>query len=145
MTIHDVFGIVSVVCWIVAVVAMLYYHTKGDVVQMVARFIALAEETGQPGPDKMAMVVDWMYKALPTPFRSILTREKLREIAQYVFDWTRRYALDYLESKKKSGGGEILLDEVEDDTFIQEYDIVPEICDSEDCPDDACPIFPDKK
>lgn len=152
-TYHDVFGIISVICWIALMIAMFYYQEKGNVIKMISKFIALAEETGQPGPDKMTLVVDWMYKALPAPFRGFLPKDKLQVIAQYVFDWTRKYALDYLAEKskkeeaKKKPEDPVALEEDPDseDDFLIEYDIVPEICESGDCPDDACPIFPEKK
>ena len=153
MDYHDIIGIAAVVLWIVVVIVALYFRSKGNVLGVVSKLIALAEETGMPGPDKMAFVVDEMYKYLPTPFRAILTREKLQVIAQFIFDWTRKYALDYLaekskkeEAKKKPedpvGPEE---DPEGEDDFIVEYDIVPEICEGSNCPDDACPIFPEKK
>ncbi|MBE6725111.1 MAG: hypothetical protein E7576_07985 [Ruminococcaceae bacterium] len=162
-TYHDVFGIISVVCWIALMIAMFYYQEKGNVIKMITKFIANAEETGQPGPDKMVMVVDWMYSYIPAPFRSILNKEKLKVIAQDVFDWTRQYALDYLEEKakkeeeKKHPKDPVLPEEdsKDDDDFLVEYDIVPEICDAgagddkdegcAECVDDACPVFPEKK
>lgn len=162
-TYHDVIGIAAVVLWILVVIVALYFRSKGNVLGAVSKLIALAEETGMPGPDKMAFVVDEMYKYLPTPFRSILTKEKLQIIAQYIFEWTRQYALDYIAEKakrdeeKKHPKDPVLpeKDPEGDDDFIVEYDIVPEICDAEagddkdegcaECVDDACPVFPEKK
>lgn len=166
MSIHDILGIASVVCWIAVVIAMLYYRSKGDVIEMISHFISLAEQSGMPGPDKMAMVVNWMYTALPAPFRTILTKERLQVIAQEVFDWTRQYAVNYLESHKKPTVGNPADPEEDegDDTFVEETNVIPEICEAcenevtdlfveadkkvvpencEACVDDACPIFPE--
>lgn len=116
MNLYDVLGILAVVLWVVFLVVSLYYKAKGNAVEMIAELIALAEqEAGKTGPEKMDMVVDWLYDYVPAAFRNILSRETLREIAQRVFNWMRRYAVEYLESKKKPP-----------DEVIQEYEIPEE-------------------
>lgn len=134
MSYYDVIGIATVVCVILAWVMAIYYHARGDVYKIVSQLIATAEESGLPGPEKMSWVVDELYVYLPAPFRMILTREKLREIAQGVFDWMKTYALEYLEKKQKKK--EAPTDDGGDDTFVEETEVIPEICEGcvEDCP-----------
>lgn len=132
MTVQDIIAIVSVVFDIAIIVAMFYYQAKGDVLGIVSQLIAVAEQTGKPGTEKMAFVVDAMYQKLPAPFRGILSKEKLQIIAQSIFDWTRQYTLEYLASKAKQQYKEEKEAEEGDDTFLEEYDIVPEIVESEE-------------
>lgn len=135
MTVQDIIAIVSVVFDIAIIVAMFYYQAKGDVMGIVSQLIAVAEKTGKPGVEKMALVVDAMYQKLPAPFRGILSKEKLQLIAQSVFDWTRQYALEYLAAKTKQQYKEEKAEEntaesqcVDDWCFIEEeMDVVPEI------------------
>ena len=112
MNLYDVIGILAVILWVAFLVVSLYYKAKGNAVELIAQFIALAEqEAGKTGPEKMDMVA--LYDYIPAAFRTILSRETLREIAQRVFNWMRRYAVEYLESKKKPP----------DDGKVQEYTI----------------------
>lgn len=114
MSLYDVLGILAVVLWVVFIVVSLYYRAKGNAVEMIAELIALAEqEADKTGPEKMDMVVSWLYDYIPAAFRGILSKEALREIAQGVFNWTRRYAMEYLEGKKKPP----------DDPLFREYEI----------------------
>ena len=139
MTYQDVIGIAAVVLEIVIFVVALYFRSKGNVIEMVSRLIAYAEETGLPGPDKMALVVDEMYKYLPAPFRGILTKPRLQVIAQAIFDWTRQYALEYLESKKKKEKEKEeppVEDDGGDDTFVFEHEFVPEIVEADENPNE---------
>lgn len=116
MNLYDVVGILAVILWAAFLIVSLYYKAKGNAVGLIAQLIALAEqEVGKTGPEKMDMVVDALYDYIPAAFRTILTREILREIAQGVFNWMRRYAVEYLESKKKPP-----------DEVIQEYEIPEE-------------------
>lgn len=114
---YDVLGILAVVLWVVFLVISLYYKAKGNAVGMIAELIALAEqEAGKTGPEKMGLVVNWLYDTIPAAFRGILTKPVLQEIAQRVFNWTRRYALEYLAKKQKPP----------EDAVIREYEIPEE-------------------
>lgn len=114
---YDVLGILAVVLWVVFLVISLYYKAKGNAVGMIAELIALAEqEAGKTGPEKMGLVVNWLYDTIPAVFRGILTKPVLQEIAQRVFNWTRRYALEYLAKKQKPP----------EDAVIREYTIPEE-------------------
>lgn len=124
---YDVLGILAVVLWVVFLVVSLYYKAKGNAVEMIAELIALAEqEAGKTGPEKMGMVVSWLYDYIPAAFRGILTKEVLQRIAQGVFNWVRRYAMEYLAKKQKppeeSGHGT----ESGEDPVIEEYEIPEE-------------------
>lgn len=141
MNYQEVIGIVALVLEIAVLIIALYFRSKGNVIEIVSQLIAIAEQTGMPGPDKMAMVVEEMYTRLPAPFRAVLNKEKLQIIAQYVFDWMKTYALEYLESKKKKDQIEeppAEYDEEVDEIFDEPQDVIPEIC--EECVEDACPI-----
>lgn len=114
---YDVLGILAVVLWVIFLVVSLYYRAKGNAVGMIAELIALAEqEAGKTGPEKMGLVVNWLYDMIPAAFRGILTKPVLQEIAQRVFNWTRRYALEYLAKKQKPP----------EDAVIREYEIPEE-------------------
>lgn len=113
MEFYEIIGIIAVVLCGAMLLAALYYRSRGSVVELVSRLIALAEATGLPGPEKMQQVVDGMYQYLPAPFRAILTREQLAKIAQDIFDWTRQYAVEYLESKKKRTRRETIGDDTD--------------------------------
>jgi len=152
MTFYDALGILAVLAEIFILVVFLYYRTRGNVAAMVVEFIALAEQTGKPGPEKMDMVVEALYKYIPVAFRGILTRERLRAMAQDAFDWMKTYALEYLEGKAGGGSshppGESDLDghfadeentepgsaevDGEDELFTEDGDIVPEIVEGEE-------------
>ena len=43
----------------------------------------------------MAQVVDAMYEKVPAWLKKILNKYELEKIAQWVFDWMRRYADSY--------------------------------------------------
>lgn len=106
---YDVLGILAVVLWVIFVVVSLYYRAKGNAVEMIAELIALAEQEAEAtGPEKMDMVVNWLSSYIPAAFRGILTKARLRVVAQKVFDWVRRYAMEYLERKKKPPEGDVI-------------------------------------
>lgn len=114
---YDVLGILAVVLWVIFVVVSLYYRAKGNAVEMIAELIALAEQEAEAtGPEKMDMVVNWLSSYIPAAFRGILTKARLRVVAQKVFDWVRRYAMEYLAKKQKPP----------EDAVIQTYTIPEE-------------------
>ena len=113
MDAHAVIGIAAVVVELVLIGIALYWRAKENLVEVVSVFIALAEQTGKPGREKMAHVVENLYECVPPFLRGILTKDKLEEIAQEIFDWTRRYALEYLAQKQAGKSGESSIREYE--------------------------------
>ena len=89
---------------------MLYFKVKGNITEGVSELIALAEKTGLPGNEKMAQVVDAMYEKVPAWLKKILNKYELEKIAQWVFDWMRRYADSYKneESTKAETDPEVI-------------------------------------
>ena len=79
----------------------LYNKTKGDAAAAASSLIATAEETGLFGPEKMALVVDWLYDMIPMPFRQILNKNALEILAQKIFDYMKKYTNAYINSKKE--------------------------------------------
>jgi len=95
--------VVTVICAIICGVAF-YFRVKGNVIAAVSELIALAETTGLAGPEKMAQVVTGLSNMVPTFLRKILTPERLERIAQWVFDWMRKYANEYMKASAETGG-----------------------------------------
>lgn len=144
MSFQEILGIANVVMLLFWILYGVYQRAKGNAFGMIAEFIAYAENTGLAGPEKMAMVVNNLYEIIPAPFRVILTRERLREAAQNVYEWMKAYALEYIN--KKSGeaaeniqesdaatGEEAQEDDYDPQIFMEETAIVPEIS-GEDSP-----------
>lgn len=98
---HEIAGIISLICYIVIIVLGWYTLAEKNIYSLVSKLIAMAEETGLPGAEKMEMVVNGLYAIVPVAFKKILTKAKLQEIAQSVFDYMKSYALDYLARKAK--------------------------------------------
>jgi len=93
--------IVSIVFFILAVAVFvwgLYQRVKGNAAASASAFIAQVESTGLVGPEKMELVVNWLYDMIPVPFRKILTKEALQGIAQTIFDYMKRYTLAYIDT-----------------------------------------------
>jgi hypothetical protein len=97
----NILGLVSCACVLVILVIDWYTNSEKNIYSIVSKLIALAEETGLPGREKMEMVVNGLYAIVPVAFKKILTKEKLQEIAQKVFDQMKSYALDFLAQKAK--------------------------------------------
>jgi len=76
----------------------LYFKVKGNAVGAVSELIAMAENTDLAGPEKMAMVVSRLYEMIPAAFKKILNEETLQGIAQWIFDWMKKYAKAYIHS-----------------------------------------------
>jgi hypothetical protein len=139
MSFEEVFGIVCLAFLFFWILFGAYQKAKGNAFGMMAELIAYAEKTGLAGPDKMDMVVNDLYEIVPAPFRFILTRERIRAAAQNIFNSMKDYALEYL--REKTGKTAVIItedsdaaeeveepqEEDEDQLFIEEYDIVPQI------------------
>ena len=147
--IHDIAGIVSVALIFFWILYGVYQRSKGDVLGAIARFIAYAEQTGMTGAEKMDTVVENLYEIVPAPFKTLLTRDRLRAAAQGVYDWMHQYAITYLLEKSATDdkGKEVAADGAADNTsggdteddepdeteqiFMEEVGIVPEIADGD--------------
>ena len=112
---HDILAIISLVCYAIVFILGWFSITEKNIYSIVSKLIALAEETGLTGPEKMEMVVNGLYAIVPLAFKKILSKEKLQEIAQKVFDYMKSYALDYLAQKaKEHTKGQIEVERPED-------------------------------
>ena len=85
---------ITVLC-AVAVAFMFYFRVRGNVFGAVCELVAMAEASGLTGPEKMAQVVDGLYDMVPAPLKKILNKVQLERIAQWIFDWMRKYAEEY--------------------------------------------------
>ena len=95
--------LVSIILTVIAFAWGLYQRVKGDSAAAVSGFIAEAEKTGLLGSEKMALVVGWLYEMIPLPFKKILNKGSLENLAQKIFDYMKKYANAYIESKNGKG------------------------------------------
>ena len=102
MNVFDILEIVIVALCAITYGFMLYFKVKGNVLGAVSELIALAEETGLAGSEKMAKVVDELYEKVPGPLKRVLNKECLEKIAQTIFDWMRRYTTEYQKKQEAS-------------------------------------------
>ena len=100
MNVFDILEIVIVALCAITYGFMLYFKVKGNVLGAVSELIALAEETGLAGSEKMAKVVDELYEKVPGPLKRVLNKECLEKIAQTIFDWMRRYTTEYQKKQE---------------------------------------------
>ena len=110
MDIDKIIAIASFVLTIIVFAWGLYQKVKGDAAKSVSSLIAVAETTGLVGKDKMELVVSWLYEKIPVPFKTILSKDTLEDLAQGVFDYMRKYADAYVSTK--NGTGTISFDDV---------------------------------
>lgn len=108
--------IITIISFILAVACFawgLYQKVKGNATAASSEFIAQVESTGLLGPEKMALVVGWLYDMIPAPFKKILNKETLEGLAQKIFDYMKRYANAYIEAH--NGKGKEAYEPVNDD------------------------------
>ena len=108
--------IITIVSFALAVAAFawgLYQKVKGNATEASSEFIAQVESTGLLGPEKMALVVSWLYDMVPAPFKKFLDQEALKNLAQKIFDYMKRYTNAYIEAH--NGKGKEAYNEVNDD------------------------------
>ena len=79
MNVFDILEIVIVALCAITYGFMLYFKVKGNVLGAVSELIALAEETGLAGSEKMAKVVDELYEKVPGPLKRVLNKECLEK------------------------------------------------------------------
>lgn len=103
--------------FLIALALLLYFRTRGDVLGEVSKLIAECEETDDCGAVKMYNVVSVLYDMVPTPLQKIFTKQRLESIAQYIFDWMRKYADAYCAKLNASAqSGDVLEDTVKSET-----------------------------
>ena len=95
--------IVSIALTVIVFAWGLYQRVRGDSAAAVSGFIAEAEKTGLLGSEKMALVVGWLYEMIPLPFKKILNKGSLENLAQKIFDYMKKYANAYIEAKSGKG------------------------------------------
>lgn len=72
---------------IIVVVIINAYRKMGTTIRSKATFlIAEAAELDMIGKEKMKIVVENLYRYVPKIFRRFMTKEKLEEIAQSIYD-----------------------------------------------------------
>lgn len=101
MSTIEIINIVVIVLAAALFGIMMYFRTKGSAVASATEFIALIEDSGLVGKDKMAFVVSQLYQLIPAPLRTIFTEERLEILAQEIFDNMKQYALEYIARKEK--------------------------------------------
>lgn len=99
----DVVEIIVVIICAVTYGLMLYFKVKGNLAEGVSELIALAEKTDLKGSEKMAQVVNAMYDKVPAWLKKFLNKYELEKIAQWVFDWMRKYADAYKTASETQG------------------------------------------
>ena len=102
MSILEIIDLIVTVLCIIAYAMVVYFKVKGDLVGSVSELIALAEQSGLAGSEKMEKVVSQLSEMVPAPLKKFLPESTLQKIAQNMFDWIRRYAYNYIEAKKES-------------------------------------------
>lgn len=103
MNAKEIIDLVVIIVCIVTYAVMMYFKVKGNVLVAVSELIALAESTGLTGTEKMNSVVQQLMLKIPAPLKKILSEKVVRKIAQYIFDWMREYADNYINAKKEKG------------------------------------------
>lgn len=102
MNVFDILEIVIVALCAITYGFMLYFKVKGNILGAVSELIALAEETGLAGSEKMAKVVDELYEKVPGPLKRVLNKDCLEKMAQTIFDWMRRYTTEHQKKQQEA-------------------------------------------
>lgn len=102
MSFLQIADIILIVLCVTGYSAQMYFKVRGNVLAAVSELVATAEKTGLTGPEKMEQVVAGLYEKVPVPLKKILTEERLRDIAQGIFNWMRKYADAYVSATENS-------------------------------------------
>jgi len=94
--------IIAIILVLGAVFFGILLATTGNVPKAATEFIALAEDTAQAGAVKMAQVVAQLYDSIPLVLRKVFTKERLQVLAQFLFDWMRKYAVSYWKAQQSA-------------------------------------------
>lgn len=127
MNVFDILEIVIVALCAITYGFMLYFKVKGNVLGAVSELIALAEETGLTGSEKMAQVVDELYGKVPGPLKRVLNKECLEKIAQTIFDWMRRYTNEYQKKQQEAAAPIKSEEEIKAEMVTAAADLVSEL------------------
>ena len=100
MSFPEIVSVVITVLCAIACALMFYFRVRGNVFGAVSELVAIAETTGLAGSEKMAQVVAGLAEMVPGFLRKILTDERLEKIAQWIFDWMRKYADEYKKASE---------------------------------------------
>lgn len=106
MNFVDILSVIITAACAIACAFMFYFRVRGNVFGAVSELVAIAEATGMAGPEKMAQVVESLSKMVPKALRWFLTDERLEKIAQWIFDWMRKYADEYRKKIESLPAGE---------------------------------------
>ena len=91
-----ILGIVEAAFVVVVFLVAAYYRKSEKLRGFIAELIKDAEsefaQQEKAGEQKMGWVIDQLYAYVPVIFKPFLTREKLQELAQAVFDHIAAYA-----------------------------------------------------
>ena len=68
------------------------FKAKGDILKNAVEYIALAEESGLKGPEKMYLVVDSISSEIPWLLKQRFAPERVQTLVQNTFEWMQRYA-----------------------------------------------------
>lgn len=102
MSFLQIADIILIVLCVGGYAAQMYFKVRGNVLAAVSELVATAEKTGLTGPEKMEQVVAGLYEKVPAPLKKILTEDRLRDIAQGIFNWMRKYADAYIKATEQS-------------------------------------------
>lgn len=95
MELSEILDLIMVLLFACTFGFLLYFKVRGNLMEVVSEFIAMAETTNLTGPEKMAKVVEQLMFMVPAPLQAFFTAARLEAIAQWVFDWMRKYADEY--------------------------------------------------
>ena len=79
-----------------------YFQIRRKIVEQAEQEIANAQDVTEDNAERMAYVVSQLYSIVPAPLRVILTKKRIEELAQRVFDRVKEYATKH-ESEKQKG------------------------------------------
>ena len=127
MGLLDIIEIIIIAVCAITYGFMLYFKVKGNVLGAVSELIALAEETGLTGSEKMAQVVAALYEKVPGPLKKILNEPCLEKIAQTIFNWMRKYSDEYQKSQQKEPTPIKSEDEIRAEVAAAAADLVSEL------------------
>ncbi len=97
MSFLEIMDIALIVICVVTYGLQVFFKVRGNVLGAVSELIALAEQTGLAGSEKMKQVVKALHEKVPKVLQGILTEDRLRQMAQSIFEWMRKYADTYAE------------------------------------------------
>ncbi len=98
---ETIINIVLALLSVVLAYVTYFFDTRRKIQEQVNGKIDLAEETGEVGAEKLAMVVNSLYGIVPAIFKPFLTKAAIEKIVQKAFDKMEEYAQKQVEKKSK--------------------------------------------